>query len=159
MSPVQSFRHRGKRPLPHHRRFSVGSVQYHVWFPVNGAGQIALVHPDTCLPRVCVSVTDVHQKKYCAGKLSSSWSMRTNSVTWSKRSSTSPKWSENAMSITRSSPSVLRHFFFQQLAYLVETYFLFKVLRIYHGAKVLLIHEKRERKFAELKMICTFAPL
>jgi hypothetical protein len=26
-------------------------------------------------------------------------------------------------------------------------------------AKVLLIHEKRERKFAELKMICTFAPL
>ncbi|EDO51993.1 hypothetical protein BACUNI_04547 [Bacteroides uniformis ATCC 8492] len=42
---------------------------------------------------------------------------------------------------------------------MVETYFLFKVLRIYHGAKVLLIHEKRERKFAELKMICTFAPL
>ena len=33
---------------------------------------------------------------------------------------------------------------------MVETYFLFKVLRIYHGAKVLLIHEKIEKKFAEL---------
>ena len=70
MSPASLFRQgRGKCPLPHHRRFSVGSVQYHVWFLVNGAGQRALVHLDTCLPRVCVSVTDVHQKKYCAGKV------------------------------------------------------------------------------------------
>lgn len=56
---------RGKRFLPHHRRFSVGSVLYRVWFPANGAGRKVLARPDTCLPRVCVSVTDVHQKVLC----------------------------------------------------------------------------------------------